>query len=421
MWAWLAVSVGCGPIAAPPPPAERGLLIRGARVFDGDQVLASADVLVRGDRIERVGRGLVAGDVEVIEAAGLTLLPGLIDSHVHLWDPAQLEREALFGVTTVIDMGESAPVLAQLNQWQATHPRRPEADFRSAGSPVTAPGGHGTEYDFPVPTVRAPGEAQAFVDARIAEGSELIKLMYTPGSPLASISKETLAAAVSTAHARGELAVVHIETLQGAHDAVDAGVDGLAHLFADRPADVSFTDAVVAHHAFVVPTLTVLARRTGHAIGPELVADPEIAPLLLPDDIANLTKTYRQRPELDYTNAEQAVRSLRDAGAPVLVGSDSGSAHGVSLHGELELLVRAGLSPLQALEGATRLAAARWRLGDRGEIAAGRRADLVLVRGDPTTEIRAARAIVAVWCAGRRVVRLGAGAGPSQTPSPMGR
>jgi len=105
-------------------------------------------------------------------------------------------------------------------------------DLRSAGTGVTAPGGHFTEYGLPIPTITGPDEAQEFVAARIIEGSDYIKIVYddgrSMGRPFATISKETMAAVVRAAHQRGKLAIVHITTYQEACDAIEVGVDALA-------------------------------------------------------------------------------------------------------------------------------------------------------------------------------------------------
>jgi hypothetical protein len=107
--------------------------------------------------------------------------------------------------------------------------------------------------------------------------------------------------------------------------------------------------------------------------------------------------------------ANEAVRQLKAARVPILAGTDAGNpgtTQGASLHGELELLVRAGLTPAEALHAATAAAAAAFHLDDRGQIAPGKRADLVLVAGDPTADIRQTRDIVAVWKAGHPIDRV---------------
>jgi Amidohydrolase family len=279
------------------------------------------------------------------------------------------------------------------------------ADLRSAGTQVTVAGGHGTEYGLPIPTLSSPDQAQAFVDARIAEGSDYIKLIYDDASAYGahrpSLTKEELAALVVAAHKRGKLVVCHIGSLQQARDAINAGVDGLAHLFVDRPPDPDFGKFVAAHHAFVVATLTALESVSGHPSGQALPDDPRLAPYSTPGDIANLQTSFPKfSTDLKLEYAEEAVRQIKAAGVPILAGTDAGNpgtSHGVSLHRELELLVNASLTPTEALAAATATPAAAFHLDDRGVIAPGKRADLLLVKGDPTRDIMPTRDIVAVW------------------------
>jgi imidazolonepropionase-like amidohydrolase len=115
------------------------------------------------------------------------------------------------------------------------------ADLFSAGVLATAPGGHGTEYGFPIPTISTPDSAQAFFDARIAEGSDYIKIVYDDGSAFSirwpSIDEATLRALINAAHRRNKLAVVHVSRASAARTALDARADGLMHMFVDRAPD----------------------------------------------------------------------------------------------------------------------------------------------------------------------------------------
>ncbi len=380
-------------------------VIRNARVFDGHKTLANTDVWVEDGKIKSVGKDLkVPSGVKAIDAAGDTLLPGLIDAHTHAWGDALKEAE-IFGVTTEFDMFTDVKYMQQTKKEQAEGKDLDQADLCSAGTLATAPGGHGTEYGFQIPTLSSPAEAQAWVDARIAEGSDYIKIVYDDfsgyGSHRPTLSKETLKAVIDAAHKRGKLAVVHIGSQQQAHDVIEAGADGLAHLFADSAPAPDFGSFVAAHHAFVVPTLTVLEGLGGIASGESLTTDPRLAPYLTSDDAANLKRAFPKFPTaLSEKYAEQAVSQLKAAHVPVLAGTDApnpGTSHGASIHRELELLVRSGLTPQEALASATSVPAAVFHLDDRGVIAAGKRADLVLVKGDPTQDILATRDIVSVW------------------------
>jgi imidazolonepropionase-like amidohydrolase len=385
----------------------RPLVFRNVSVFDGVRMLPRGSVVVRNGKVADVGtRGKEPEGAQVIDGGGKTLLPGLIDCHTHVLAPDLLQQALIFGVTTELDMFTDAQLAARIKKEQAAGGGLDRADLRSAGTLATAPGGHGTEYGFKIPTLTAPEEAQAFVDARLAEGSDYIKIVYddgkTYGLSFPTLSKATLAAVIAAAHRRHRLAVVHIGSLQGARDAIEAGADGLAHLFVDRAPDAEFGRFVAAHHAFVVPTLSVLRGISGTPAGRELLEDRQLAAFLAPADVSQLGTGFPFRAGLTatYAAAEAAVRQLKAARVPILAGTDApnpGTTHGASLHGELELLVRAGLTPLEALAAATSVPADRFHLDDRGRIAPGMRADLFLVEGNPTADIRATRRIAGVW------------------------
>src|SRR5688572_32732186 len=139
-------------------------------------------------------------------------------------------------------------------------------------------------------------------------------------------------------------------------------------------------------------------RSTSPPKGGEAIAkDPRLAPYISPENVQGLTRTFPKRPgspSRDLGRALETVRQLRAAGVPILAGSDApnpGTAHGASMHRELELLVESGLTPVEALRSATSVPARAFALSDRGRIAEGLRADLVLVNGDPTADILATR------------------------------
>jgi imidazolonepropionase-like amidohydrolase len=403
--------VGCPasePRPAPPAaPAEVvTLAFRNVRVFDGERVLPTANVLVSGARISSLGDQRIPDGAEVIDGAGRTLLPGLIDAHVHIWDASQLEQSLVFGVTTVLDMFMATVVAQQLRASDA--PQR--ADLRSAGTLATAPGGHGTQFGFEIPTLTGPEEAQSWVDARLAEGSDYIKIVFDDGRSfgrtLATLSRETVAALVTAAHARDRLAVVHVQDQAAARAAIDVGADGLVHIFRERLPDPDFGQHLAARKAFVTPTLAVL-RTLYEGPGP-LADDPALAPYLMPDARANLRAAFPFRAAGPADAVPEVIAQLRDAGVPILCGSDapnSGTTYGATVHDELELLVRAGLTTTGALMAATAAPARAFRLPDRGRIASGLRADLLLVEGDPTADITRTRHIVGVWRGGQRLDR----------------
>ena len=396
---------------------QKPTVIKDVRAFDGEKVLTRATVVIEGGKIVAVGEKIsIPPDAEVIAGAGKTLLPGLIDAHVHVWDRAQLRQSLVFGVTAVIDMFTTN--MRALKDGQEALEQSGNADAAYLISPgicVTAPGGHGTQFGPGIPTITGPERAQEFVDARIAEGSDFIKIMLDDGSvygmPRPTISSETMAAVIRAAHQRNKLAVIHAATLQNCEDALIAGVDGLAHLYFNDAHDPNFGRLAARKRAFVIPTFSVLQTLAGMREATGLTADALISPYLKPFDIQNLERSYPFKgKEANYRAAERALRQLKEAGVPILAGTDApnpGTTFGASLHRELELLVRAGLTPVEALRAATSVPAAKFNLEGRGRIQPGMIADLVLVNGDPTRNIKATRDIVSIWKGGQLVDRRG--------------
>jgi imidazolonepropionase-like amidohydrolase len=415
-----------GPVRVARPQNTGEFVVREARVFDGERVLPRANVHVRDGVVVSVGDALPPG-VEVIAGEGRTLLPGLIDAHTHAFGDA-LERALVFGVTTELDMFTSHQFAAAMRAEQAKAggaPRR--ADLLSAGTLVTAPKGHGTEYGLPIPTLAAAGDADAFVAARLAEGSDYIKIVYDDGKAygltLPTVDRATMAATIAAARKRGRLAVVHVGSRRGADEVVEAGASGLVHLFADEAPDPEFAGRLLAAKAFVTPTLSVIESTTGVASGAGLIVDPRLARFISAQEKTSLEGRFPARPgaKRDLAIALAATKQLFAAGVPILAGTDApnpGTAHGVSLHRELELLVRAGLPASGALAAATSVPARAYGLKDRGRIAPGLRADLVLVAGDPTADITATRDIVTIWKAGVVVARTASAATASAAAAP---
>lgn len=408
------VLAACASVPHASPTSHDSFAVRDVRVFDGERAIERATVVVRDGRIASIGDAPPPADLHVIDGAGRTLLPGLIDAHAHVRNATGLADALRFGVTTELDMMTDVGFV-KAHCTPAT--RGPGlADCFSAGTPATSDGGMGTQFGIPVPTLSTPEQAPAFVRARLAEGSSYVKMMYEPDAGIVStLSPATLAAVVAAAHAAHVITAVHVSSIAGARGAVEAGADGLAHVFGDAPIDDALVHAIAARHMFVIGTLSIIANFDGASPGPALAHDPRIAPwltvkqrdaLLAPgpgkdDPMA----PYLARFQLPTALAN--LKRLRDGGVTILAGDDASTlgAHGATLHGELALLTRAGLTPAEALRAATRAPADAFHLGDRGRIAPGAIADLVLVDGNPLIDITATRAIAAVFKNGVAVPR----------------
>jgi imidazolonepropionase-like amidohydrolase len=395
---------------------DRITAITNVRIFDGECVLNDTTVVINGAHIQTIG-GVVPERATVIDAHGSTLMPGLIDSHVHT-DIEGLSDALKFGVATELDMQ---------GHWSArkrkeVSERNDIADVRSPGMGITPKGGHPTQYigsssnllirfllPFIFRFVQTPEEAVKFVNTQIAGGADYIKIFIEDGScigypGLPVLDYKTLRAAVNEAHRRDKLAIVHVTTAEATKRAIDAGVDGLGHLFFDRAPTPSLISDIASSSAFIIPTLVTLSTAFGNNAA-WLAADERVRARLSQKWLDSLSRSMNVYPQGKLEDAYATIRALHDAGVDILAGSDvsepipilGGLAHGASLHHELQLLVAAGLKPIEALRAATSTPAHRFGLSDRGRIASGALADLLLVDGDPLTNIGDTLSIRAVW------------------------
>lgn len=405
-------------------PQESGILIRGARVFDGTGAPATVqNVLIKGDRIAAIGAEAKGGrGIRVINGRGMTLMPGLHDLHTHLRSPATGGPDDLpkawasyliDGVTTVNDFSVSGEMLDPIRQMSA--PGQIAAPHLELAVRIGVPGGHGTEYgwgDAFTLEAATPRAAHVAMKRALPYRPDVIKVFadgwrYGRGLDLNSMNEPTLAAIVKDAHAANIPVITHTVTLAGAKLAARAGVDAVGHGIGD---------------ALVDDELITLMRKSGTAYVPTLVVyEPQSGRPFLPEEWSELAPVERAREERrnnadpaaipDYEAKRWAimqdnVRRLAAAGIPIGVGTDAGIGgvyHGSATQREIRLLAGLGLSPSGALAAATNVSANILRSADHGRIAVGQRADMVLVAGKPDERIEDIYAVARVFISGREV------------------
>ncbi|KAK0507017.1 hypothetical protein JMJ35_010475 [Cladonia borealis] len=404
-------------------------VINDVRIFTGEEVLESGSVLVEDGIIRYVGRETPSVDLPIITASNSTLMPGLIDAHIHA-DKGQvlaIEQSLRFGVTTVLDMHNESWNVTKLKKIAAQ--RKDVADFKSACFGATVDQGwpeaivkihdHSEETSKEIdkwPKLKNPEDAEPFVLENIKNGCDFIKLMHESGSVmgqsfnLPSLSLQS--AVVKAAHAHNLLAVAHSICLEDTLAILKAGVDGMMHTFADKPPTEELLEAYKKNGAFCVPTLGVLASATGEGktIQQSFADDPRVADLIEETSRENLCRCMEFAAKTSkMENAYENVRQLRAAGIDILCGSDAaspahGTAWGLSMHLELHYLVKhCDITPEEALRAATSINARRFRLEDRGVIAVGRKADLILIEGNPLEDIGNTLNLKGVWRDGHRL------------------
>ncbi len=372
------------------PLASGSFALVGARLVDGTGGVPVDDavVVVRDGRIAAAGPRSdtpVPADVRAIEATGLSIVPGLWDMHAHAaqieWAPAYLAA----GVTSVRDMGGEHAFLTAF--------RDALASGRGIGPRLLLAGLVDGEHAdaFGAVTAATPGQGRAVVDVYHAAGYRQIKL-YSYVQP------EVVRAIADRAHELGMTVTGHVPRALSLPEALDAGMDQVAHLpLRDDPSSPQAERTIAAlraHGAAVDPTASwgeLLGRSQETPIAsfqPGILTAPwPIAAAY--DSVRNEASPAEVAARMDRVLA--SVRALHEAGVPLLAGTDYGvPAH--SLHRELELFVAAGLTPGEALRAATALPARVMGLdADSGTVEVGKRADLLLVEGDPLADISAIR------------------------------
>src|SRR5579863_7810141 len=433
-------------------------LIRGARIFIGDgKVIETGSVLVRGGKIAEVYEGTGPDPktlkAETVEAAGKTILPGLIDVHVHLgapggfypdmskYDPGKtmLRNLAAYlysGVTTVRSVGDGLDGILKVRSTVRSGERL-GAELFTCGPLFTAPGGHGTEYFKQLPpTIRAnlekqftripasSDEARQQVDQLKSQGVDCIKAILEAGAGgrlFNRLDTGLFAAVAQQAHADSLPLAVHTGDARDVTDAVQAQANSIEHgSFREKIPDALF-DQMAKQGTFYDPTLSVgeafkdfaaaktdlLKRSLVQQVGPsDLLRGTEEA--LGSADTEPIRKALAQYP-MDMPVAIDNLRRAHQHGVLLVTGSDAGNflvIHGPTVQHELQLWAQAGIPPAVALQAATLNAARLLGAGNRiGSIKPGNDADLLVIDGNPLDDITATERISLVVFKGERIDR----------------
>jgi len=358
--------------------AQESFIIKNVKVFDGENTIENTSVKITGDRIEDVSPQIeISGGLEVIDGNGKTLIPALFNAHVHAWLPQSLSQAAKAGVLNVMDMHGFEDFQQNMRRLKDS---TNFARYFVAGYAATAPGGHGTQFGFAVPTLVKPESAQKFVKERVKSKVDYIKIIVEPS--LKTLSIETVAAIVKEAHLANLIAVVHISRLEDAIQVLESNADALVHIWWDKPVNKAKLEKLAENKDFfIVPTL-LTTLKAFEAMGEN-------------------SKDLLTKAEL---LAE--VKKLHEAKIPILAGTDPPNLninYGTDLYEELFLFQEAGLSNIEILKTATSNVAKAFNLKEMGYLKKNYIADMLLINGDPTENIEDIARIERIWKAGKLV------------------
>jgi len=439
---------------------SRTFLIRNARVFIGDgHVIDNGAVLVRNGKVAEVYDGNIPDnktvDADAVEAAGKTILPGLIDSHVHLGAPGgflddwskydankamtrELAAYLYCGITTVKSVGDPLDTVLGVRTL-VNSGEKLGAEFFLVGPLFTTPGGHGTEIMRSLPEsirgsvnaqfLRLPqtvAEAQEQVDALKRMHVDGIKAVMEAGAGglvYNRLDPQILSAIAAEARADGLPMVVHTGDVRDVEDALKAGVNGIEHgSFRQRIPDSDF--ALMAKNGVTYdPTLSVAEAFPQFAAGKLDLLNRSLVQQAVPKELLAGTKKMMESPEaaasrkaigeypIDMAIAQDNLLRAWKAGVTLITGSDAGNMlvfHGPTVQHEMALWVEAGIPAQVALQAATLNSAKALGAGARfGSIEKGKDADMLVVDGNPLQDIKATEAISFVIFKGERIDRAG--------------
>ncbi|KAM0499050.1 hypothetical protein ACHAP8_005754 [Fusarium lateritium] len=384
-------------------------IVEDIKIFDGHDFIVNGFVIIRDGLIVDVGSGkpdkCIGQHILRISRPQHTLIPGLIDAHIHALagNTDSVEQSLRFGVTTVCDMHNEVEDIMRLKQLVGEPQNKTKySDYKYAGIGAIIEGG------WPIPVMKKELESvpqgEKILNAIVSGWPKLNsshdakpfvqqQLGDTLGMKLPSPPVDVQTAVVKAAHEAGVIAVGHALSYTGFMYLLEAGVDGFTHVFLDEPPNDHFIKIMKSRNVHCNPTLSLCASQTAERQEWQQTfrRDPFAESMLIqktPDKPLGLAK--EQRPRAGVQHAYETTRKLYRAGVPLIAGSDCagqgfGVTYGLGIHIEMYLFAHEiGMSPEDVLKSATSTTAARFGFKDRGEISVGKKADLVLVKGDIT-------------------------------------
>ena len=410
------------------------IALRGATLVDGTGAAARPNALlvVENGRVVSLATATdealarIPAGAEILDVTGKWIVPGLVDAHVHAESEADLEQMIRWGVTTARLMAEDVAAAGALAA--ASRGRRDVPEVFPAAPIFTAKGGWWDQGEPPDAHLdrfpATPAAARASVRKAKALGSREIKLMLddmswcrAPKPALPRMKADIAKALISEARRRGLRAIVHAPKLADANEAIADGATALAHGVIE-PLDGTTIAVMRTRPVFYIPTMDIFEFLADtRAFVDSVLADPLAASGLPAGTLeqyrsAAYSDRYRER----YPNFENVkrrlpalrenLRNLHAAGVPIALGTDMWAFPGLGVSIEMDLYVKSGFSPLEAIRSATETAARSIGVQkDRGTLEVGKLADFLVLSADPLADVKNVRAIDAVYRNGGRIER----------------
>ena len=416
-------------------------VFEGARLIDGTGRPARTNTVieVQGDRVTAIGtvdKRAYPSSIHVINVTGRTIMPSIINAHGHLglvlngqvnpnaYTSDNIEKELIqyeqYGVTSVLSLGLNKDLIYRLRDEQRSG-EFPGASVFTAGRGIGVEGGAPPVPVGPDQIYRphTADEARAAVREMAEHHPDIIKIWVNDFyGKYPKMKPEIYRAVIDEAHQQHLRVAAHVFYLADAKALVADGVDVLAHSIRDAAVDPELISAMKARRVIYIPTLTVDESAFIFAEDPSLMQDAFFKDATGPDVVKQFESAlYGQKVEADpnlprikaaLAMGMENLKTLHDAGVHIAFGTDSGAnparIPGWAEHHELELMVRAGLTPMQAIVAATGGSASVLGSDDRGILTPGKRADFLVLAANPVDDIRNTRRLVSIWHDGKEIV-----------------
>ena len=413
-------------------------VIKGVTLIDGagKEPKQNVSLVIKDDIIHAVlsSNATIPKDATVLDYTGKFVMPAMINGHCHLGllkgdnsSPGnysyenilrQLEKYEQFGISRVLCLGTDQQIIFPMRD-SSQKGLLPGATIYTAGYGFTANNAPPTNLSHSIIQPQTVEEAIKDVDQLAILKPDFVKIWVDDfGGTVQKMKPEIYEAVIKEAHRKGLHVAAHLYYLEDAKRLVNAGVDVIAHSIRDKDVDDELINAMKQKNVYYIPTLSLDDYNFVYADQPDWINDSLFKASLEPGVWERLTSDkFKQQLQNDTTLAkkkaafETAMRNLKklsDAGIVIVLGTDSGAqpvrTQGFSEHLELQLMVEAGLTPMQVIIAATNNGAKMLRINNKaGTLQKGMKADFIVLNGNPLEDIKQTRNIATVWKDGKAV------------------
>lgn len=339
---------------------ERPVVITNVDIFDGEQVWENMDFTFGGGRILAIAKNAAAPqNATIIDGQGMTIIPPLVNAHVHVARPENLKEALCVGIFALLDM---FTVDRRANYLRTFNDSIDYAHYYSSNVGATVPDGHGTQYGVTIPTINDTVSPAQFVKDRVILGADYIKIAQE--HTMARLTETQLSELISEAHKQGKIAVAHVSELNDAIELATQNVDGFAHIWYRSPSVASDEDLKMMKDKgiFIVPTLSVIQK------------------------VIENTEEPDRKELLTLAQVQQEVQKAHQKGVPILAGTDArnyGMNYTTQLFDEFILLSQSGLSNIEVLKAGTTNIYQAFQLKGFERMTENAPANFVLIEGKP--------------------------------------